>query len=222
MASDAPAPLAMDNASSLQEEITRLQSELSAMQEERDQLTQQLGASKTVELRVLLSLLASPETRLSHRTGMWGYLASLPSLDDSEQGKAREMASLLQHAREQLSSLRNALKKLAENIPDTQQADIIPKPENPYLAWLIGAFHLRHAPSTTEQQQGDLRQQLLNMEHALSVEDWPEPHAWNQLLNSVHNQMAGSDTPALSDAMVDIRGNIDASRKAASGWMEAL
>ncbi len=217
-----PTPPVTDSTTSLQEEINRLQSELGDMQAEREQLTQQLKTNQVVELRVWLSLLASPDTRLSQRAGMWGYLASRPSLDESEQGKASEMAALLQHARAQLTSLRESLKQLAESIPDAQQIDIIPKPENPYLAWLIGAFHLRHAPSTIEQQQGGLRRQLLDMEHALSIEDWPEPRAWRQLLNAVRDQLNDSVDSGLSESMDDIRVNIDVSRKIASDWMEAL
>jgi hypothetical protein len=213
---------AADNTASLQEEIDRLQGELSNIRAEREQLTQQLKTGQMVELRVWLGLLASPDTRLSQRKGMWSYLASRPSLDESEQGKAGEMAALLQQTGEQLSSLRASLKQLAESIPAVQQIDIIPKPENTYLAWLLSAFHLRPAPSADEVQKTDLRQQLLDMEHALSIQDWPEPRAWRQLLNAVRDQLSDSDHSGLSEAMDNIRLNIDVSRKAASDWMEAL
>ena len=211
---------AADNTTSLQEEIHRLQGELSSVQAEREQLTQQLKTSQVVEQRVWLSLLASPDTRLAQRAGMWDSLASLASLDESEQGKAREMAALLQQVRVQVTTLRVSLKQLAESIPEEIQADIIPKPENPYLAWLLSAFHLRPAPSSNTVQESDLRRQLLDTEHALSIEDWPEERAWHQLLKAVRDKL--SDNLDLSKSMDDIRGGIDVSRKAASDWMEAL
>ncbi|OIO69440.1 MAG: hypothetical protein COW19_06170 [Zetaproteobacteria bacterium CG12_big_fil_rev_8_21_14_0_65_55_1124] len=219
---DGPVLPVPDNAASLQEEINRLQGELSDVQAEREQLKQELKTSKAIELRVWLSLLASPDTRLSHRIGMWGYLASLPSLDESEQGKAREMGMMLQHDRTKLAAMRKLLKQLAETIPAAQQVDIIPKPENPYLAWLIGAFHLRHAPSVAEQEHAGLRRQLLDMEHALSIEDWPEPRAWRRLLSAVRDQLSDTADADLSESMDDIRVDIDVSRKAAADWMEVL
>ena len=213
---------AADTTASLQEEINRLQGELSNMQSERDELTRQIQTEQTIELRIWLSLLASPDTRLSQRKGMWSYLASLPSLDESEQGKAGEMAALLQQAGDRLTSLRASLKQLAESIPVAQQNDIIPKPENPYLAWLLSAFHLRPAPGANEVQKSSLRKQLRDMEHALSIQDWPEPSAWRQLLNAVRDQLSDSADSGLSESMDNIRINIDVSRKAASDWMGAL
>jgi len=217
-----PAPKAVDSAAPLQEEINRLQGKLSDMQTEREQLTQQLKTSRVIELRVWLSLLASADTRLSQRVEMWSYLASLPSLDESEQKQAREMARTLQLNVVQLADLRKGLKQLGESIPEEIQTDIIPKPENPYLAWLLSAFHLRPTPGAYEMQKIDLKKQLLNIEHALSIEDWPEESTWRQLLKAVREKLSDSDNLDLSKSMDDIRGGIDISRKAASDWMEAL
>jgi len=210
----------VDSAELLQEEINRLQGKLNDMQAEREQLTQQLKTSRVIELRVWLGLLASADMRLSQRVEMWSYLASLPSLDESEQKQAREITRTLQLNVTQLADLRKKLKQLGKDIPEKTQADIIPKPENPYLAWLLSAFHLRPAPSTDEMQDIDLKKQLLDIEHALSIEDWPEEGTWRQLLKAVRDKL--SDNPRLSKSMDDIRGGIDSSRKTASDWRKAL
>jgi len=218
---ESEAPVA-NAAESMQKEIDRLHTELSGMQAERAQLRRELKTSQTVELRVWLSLLASPDTRLSQRAGIWGELASLASLHASEQSKAREMSSLLEDARTQLASVGKSLRHLAKSIPDAQQADIIPKPENPYLAWLTGTFHLRPAPGKTEQKTSGLREQLLDMEHALSLEDWPEPSKWRQLLSALGEQFGDDAELDLPESLRDIIGDIDTTRAEAAVWMEAL
>ena len=217
-----PIPQEADNSASLQEEINRLQSELNTLQTEHEQLIQQLKSGKTDGLRVRLSLLASPDTRLTQRADIWGELASLSSLHESEQSKAREMSTLLEGNRTQLASVGKALRHLAESIPAEQQLDILPKPENPYLAWLIGAFHLRPAPGKTEQKTSGLRVQLLDMEHALSLDDWPEPHKWRQLLSALSEQFGDDAELGLPESLRDITGDIDTTRAAATAWMEAL
>lgn len=214
---------AVDTSANQQDEIARLQDELSRMRSAQKQLTQQLKSPpQTIELHAWLSLLASPDTHLGQRAGMWAYLATRPALDTAWKEKAAGMAALLDRDREQLDDLRKALKQLAHGIPESRQPDIIPKPENPYFAWLAGTFHLRHAPDSVERQQTDLRRQLLDMEHALSLEDWPEPRAWRQLLGTVIDQLGDVLKSGLPEAPGDIRLDIEASRKAASDWMEAL
>jgi len=205
----------------LQDEIARLQGELNGMRSKQAQLAQKLNAPETIELRVWLNLLASTDIRLPQRSLMWNYLASRPALSAIEREKAQAMSERLKRAGIKLGDLRNGLQQLAADIPDTVRSDIIPKPENPYFAWLVGTFHLRHAPSHTEQQQTGLRRQLLDMEHALSLEDWPEPRAWRALAGAINDQFgdAAAELPGILD---DIRMDIEASRKQASDWKETL
>lgn len=216
-------PPSVDNRAELQAEIARLQDELNSSRSEQAQLTQQLKSPpQTIELRVWLGLLASPDTRLLQRALMWSYLASRPALDDAGQKTATDMAEQLKQSRARLAGLRNELKKLAAEIPESAQQDVIPKPANPYFAWLAGTFHLRHAPSRVEEQQIGLRQQLLDVEHALGIEDWPEPRAWRRLAGAIADQFGEATAPDLNETLDDIRMDVEASRKAASDWMEKL
>jgi len=205
----------------LQDEIARLQAELNGMRSKQAQLAQKLKAPETIELRVWLGLLASPDIRLAQRSFMWNYLASRPALHATERERAQAMSERLKRAEIKLGDLLNSLQRLAADIPEAAQSDIIPKPENPYFAWLVGTFHLRHAPSHTEQQQTGLRRQLLDMAHALSLEDWPEPRAWRQLADAINDQF-GDAAAELPGILEDIRMDIEASRKQASDWKETL
>ncbi|MDQ6965714.1 MAG: hypothetical protein Q9M23_02185, partial [Mariprofundaceae bacterium] len=206
----------------LQDEIARLQDQLNGMRSKQAQLAQKLSAPETIELRVWLSLLASTDMRLSQRSFMWDYLASRPALNDVERERAQAMAERLQRIKIKLGDLRNGLQRLAADIPDTPQSDITPKSDNPYFAWLSGTFHLRHAPSHTEQQQTGLRRQLLDMDHALNLEDWPEPRAWRALASMISDQFGDTTASELPGTLDDIRMDIEASRKQASNWKENL
>jgi len=218
-----PAPTAeQQQIAALQDEIARLNDELNSMRSKQAQLARKLNAPETIELRVWLGLLASPEPRLSQRSLMWAYLASRPALNDAERERAQATAGQLKQAGIKLGDLRNGLQQLAAGIPETIQANIIPTPENPYFAWLVGTFHLRHAPGPVEQRQSSLRAQLLDMDHALSIEDWPEPRAWRQLANAISDQFGDAAAAEIPGTLDDIRMDIEASRKQATDWKETL
>lgn len=206
-------------------DIERLQSELATLRAEKQTLADKLDIPQPIELRAWLELLASAETPLSQRAGMWAYLASRPSLDDAARTSAREMADVLAGDRQTIEQMRQALGTLADGIPDPFVRELIPEPENPYFAWLSGTFHLHRAAAPIDGERALLRGRLQAMQHALAIGDWPDTQAWRRLMRDVQDAIPGADevtTTKLSDDMDRIRADIESSRNQAGKWAEGL
>lgn len=213
-------------------EVKRLQAGLAVAQLENKSLRQQMQESQKQTLSILLRMLARPQTRFVQQAELWGDVASLPGLDEQNRVLARHMAELADKNMLLSKNWQKALTRLAERIPEAEEADILPKPENQYFAWLVGNFHLRPAPQQADVLQTGLRHRLMDTAHALSFEMWPEQSKWATLISDVHQRFATdaglseSEVPELElpepELLPHVLQDMAILHKAASKWLEAL
>jgi len=206
----------------MRKQIKQLQNSLDTTLAERDALHTQLLASQQRELSSRLQWISRPETRLVQRAELWREIASLPELSAKDRDRAKPMIKLADDNRAKIEVWRKTLSRLAESIPDTQQQDILPKPENPFLAWLIGTFHLRPAPGKSDLMQASLRHQLMHMEHAFSREDWPTQAEWKTLIADLHEQFGADTDLGLPESLLPTLRETEILRGTANSWLEAL
>ncbi len=208
-------------------ERKRLQAELAAAQLENKSLRQKMQESQKQTLSILLRILARSQTRFVQQAELWHDVASLPELDEQNRDLAGRMAELADKNMRLSRNWQKALTRLAERIPEAEEADILPKPENQYFAWLVGNFHLRPAPQQADLLQTGLRHRLMNTAHALSFEVWPEQSKWATLIADVHQRfVTDADLPKSEvpnpEVLPHVLQDMATLHKAASKWLEAL
>jgi len=199
-----------------------LQSSMQMLQDKQVELRQELHARQQLELRTRLRWIANPQSQLVQMASFWQDIALLPMLSESERNEAETMRKLAADDADKLDAWTARLKRLAATLPVPEHQDIIPKPKNPALAWLIEKFHLRPAPTPEQQALAKLRTKLLNTAHALTVQIWPEHKVWRHLLADLREQFGDDADLALPERLDNIRKDITAMRAKASSWLENI
>jgi len=210
--------------------MARLQQDLSKAQAERDALQSQfqnrlqtaVQSARTEGLRSRLQWLARTDLNLAQRAELWSEIAARPELAPEDRKKAALMLKLAGDAQARIQSWRKALLTLAGRIPDQKEANILPRPDNQYFAWLVGSFQLRPVSGASDQALADLRQSLFAMEHAMAVEDWPDADAWRALISSLQEQFGEEADPGLPETLQPALRDMDRLRSSAADWLEAL
>ncbi len=213
----------VSEAENMRQGIERLQYELTAVQIENSRLRTQIQARQKQTLSFLLRLLAQPQTRLAQHAELWNDIASLP-IDAEGKSLAESMAKLANDNLSLIKTWRQTLIRLADSIPDAVQTDILPKPENKYIAWLIGTFHLRPAANESALMQTTLKHRLLDMEHAFSLGAWPEQKEWRFLMVALHGQFGADAELGLpeTELLLPVLREIDMLQQTAAKWLEDL
>jgi len=200
--------------------MEKLQRSMQTLQDKQAALRQELHARQQLELRTRLRWIANPQSQLAQMASFWQDIALLPMLSESERSEAETMRKLAADDTDKLDAWTARLKRLAATLPVPEHQDIIPKPENPALAWLIEKFHLRPAPMPEQQALAKLRTRLLNTAHALTVQIWPERKVWRHLLADLREQFGDDADLALPERLDNIRKDIEAMRAKAASWLE--
>jgi len=215
----APSP---EQTKALLDEMHRLQDELAAVQTGQRELQQQLQARQKLELRMRLRWLSRSGTSLEQYAALWNEVAVLPDIDETQRSLAEQMAGMAQDDLMHIEAWRKSLLHLAAQLPEKQQADILPKTENRYFAWLLDAFHLRPAAGEADRKRTDLQRQVLNMAQALDNEVWPEPRDWRHLLGALHDQFGDDTDLGLPESLQDVQQHMADMRDKATGWLGSL
>ncbi|MDQ6958826.1 MAG: hypothetical protein Q9M24_06900 [Mariprofundaceae bacterium] len=197
-----------------------LQNSMQALQDKQVELRQELHARQQLELRTRLRWIANPQSQLAQMASFWQDITLLPMLSEGERNEAETMRKLAADDADKLDTWTARLKRLAATLPVPEHQDIIPKPKNPVLAWLIEKFHLRPAPTPEQQALAKLRAKLLNTAHALTVQIWPEHKVWRHLLADLREQFGDDADLALPERLDNIQKDIAAMRAKASIWLE--
>jgi len=200
----------------------KLQRSMQALQDKQVELRQELHARQQLELRTRLRWIANPQSQLAQMASFWQDIALLPMLSESERSEAETMRKLAAGDADKLGAWTARLKRLATTLPVPEHQDVIPKPGNPTLSWLIEKFHLRPAPTPEQQALTELRTRLLNTAHALTVQIWPEHKTWRHLLADLREQFGDDADLALPERLDNIRKDIAAMRAKAVSWLEQL
>jgi len=202
--------------------LGRFKSELTNAQLEARTLRTAMQTERKQSLSALLRVLAKPQTQLAQQSEIWAAIATLPGLSDEQKDSATSMAELADKNQKLMQQWQSTLLQLANKIPDAKQADIIPKSENPYFAWLFGTFHLRPAASQSNVLAAQLRVRLLDMARAFGLEAWPKQDEWRTLIADVRQQFGDDvdlpDPELLPHALQEIA----LAHKAAAKWLEDL
>jgi hypothetical protein len=215
------ASLSPQQSANLLEQIKQLQTEVAAIQVGQAELRQQLQVRQQMELRNKLRWLSRPGSSLAQQAAMWSDIAALPDLGDAQRTMAETMAKLAQDDLLHVEAWRKRLTNLAEKLPEVQQADVLPKSQNTYLAWLTDAFHLHQAPAELDQQRAELGRQALAMAQSLASENWPQARDWRDLVMALQHQFGDDVNLGLPESL-DVPQHIASMRENAAGWLEKL
>ena len=208
--------------------ITNLSSELNQLAEEQKILRSSLHEQQQVNLQVRLRWITDPVSRLPQIKLAWEEISLLGGLNAEQHAKAEEMHTLARDSIQKLRQWQTSIQKWADTLAVPVHRDIIPKPEQPWLAWAASQFHLRPAPSEEASQLSHLRNQLENLISQLTTETWPAENDWQQLraqlLLQVRSQQAEDSTEAielnLPDSFKTIQADINTLQQTAQQWLE--
>ncbi|ATX78690.1 hypothetical protein Ga0123461_0238 [Mariprofundus aestuarium] len=161
--------------------IDQLRSELQSMEASQKSLRSGLLEQQRMNLQVRLRWITDPASRAAQIQLAWEEISLLPGLSDAERQKAEAMHALARSNVQKLHQWQASLNKWADALSTPVHADVMPKPEHPWLAWIVGQFHLRQAPSEEARRLSSLRERLLHVSRALMLENWPTDGEWQRL-----------------------------------------
>ena len=179
-----------------------------------------------MNLQVRLRWITDPASRAPQIKLAWEEISLLPGLNSEQRNTAEAMHALASTNVQKRREWQAALNKWADALTTPVHEDILPQPEHPWLAWIVGQFHLRQAPTEESRRLSALRERLLNVSRALTVEAWPGDGEWQslhaELLLQVKAMQDEADETAidlgLPDNFSEIITNMTTLRDAARAW----
>jgi len=181
--------------------IDQLRTEMQQLEASQQTLHDGLLEQQQMNTQVRLRWIADPASRLPQMQLAWEEISLLPGLTVKQRELAVEMHALARTNVQLLRQWKGSLQKWAEVLVTPAHADILPQPQQPWLAWLVGQFQLRQAPSAEARRLADLRTRLLDAGRQLSLESWPSQGTWQSLHAELLLQikaMQGDGTDAAS------------------------
>jgi hypothetical protein len=207
--------------------IANLSSELNQVTEAQKTLRTSLHTQQQMNLQVRLRWISDPASRLPQIKLAWEEISLLSGLSDEQRAKAEDMHVLARDTVQKLRQWQASMQKWADTLTVPLQKDILPKLEHPWLAWAIGQFHLRPAPSEEARHLTQLRNELENIISHLTAETWPAEHDWQRLraqlvLQAKFRQAKESTEPIeldLPNNFETIKSDIDTLQQTAQQWL---
>ena len=181
--------------------IEQLRSELQNMEASQKSLRNGLLEQQQMNLQVRLRWITDPASRAAQIQLAWEEISLLPGLSDAERQKAEAMHALARSNVQKLHQWQASLNKWADALSTPVHADVIPKPEHPWLAWIVGQFHLRQAPSEEARRLSSLRERLRHVSRALTLENWPTDGEWQSLHAELLLQAKGMQADSAESAI---------------------
>jgi len=223
-----PATVSSHEIQTLLATIDSLRSEMSRMEESQLTLRKGLNEQQQMNLQVRLRWITDPASRLPQIQLAWEEISLMVNLTATQRNSAEKMHTLARKSGRDLRNWQDALVKWADALSVTAHEDILPQPEHPWLAWVVGQFHLRQAPSIEARRLDGLRTRLLLTARQLSLESWPEQGVWQalhaELLLQVQAMQKQDQTLAIELGLPDnfeaIRADINLIRETASQWAQ--
>jgi len=223
---DAMATISSNEISALLTTIDSLRGELSRMEESQYALRTGLSEQQHMNLQVRLRWITDPASRLPQIQLAWEEISLMVNLTAEQRATAEQMHVLARDSSRALRNWQDALVHWADALSVPTHEDILPQPEHPWLAWIVGQFHLRQAPTIEARRLASLRTQLLMVARQLSLESWPEQGAWQTLhaelllqLKAMRKQDESLTVElGLPDNFEATQADINRIRKAAKVW----
>lgn len=208
--------------------IANLSSELNQVAEEQKTLRTSLHEQQQVNLQVRLRWITDPASRLPQIKLAWEEISLLGGLSAEQRAQAEQMHQLARDSIQKLRQWQASMQKWADTLAVPAHRDIIPEPEQPWLAWAASQFHLRPAPSEESRQLNHLRNQIENIISHLTMHAWPAQNDWQQLraqllLQLRSRQATDSTEPIelnLPDSFESIQADINTLQQTAQQWLE--
>lgn len=222
-------PLSSSEARALMQAMDDLSEQLQRQREQTEALARSLAEVERMNLDVRLRWILDPASRLAQMRLAWEEISLLPGLKEDEREQARKLTGEAAEALEQIRAWRAELAQWAEALTTPVHADILPRPEHPWLAWIVGQFHLRPAPGKEERELARLKTALLDVERDLAIERFPDARRWRRLRAELLlrlEAMAREGRIAearlgLPDDFEEMKARIRAIREAAAAWRSA-
>ncbi len=207
--------------------IANLSSELNQVAEEQKTLRASLHEQQQINLQVRLRWISDPASRLPQIKLAWEEVALLGGLSAEQRAKAEEMHILARDTIQKLRQWQASMQKWADTLAVPAHKDILPKLEHPWLAWAIGQFHLRPAPSGEARHLTRLKSEIEDIISNLTVEIWPAENDWQQLraqlmLQARSHQAKDSTEPVelnLPSSFKSIQSDINTLQQTAQQWL---
>ncbi len=206
-----------------------LQRELNSLRQEQQAIQETQHSLQKVQLRTRLRWITNRANHLPQLQLAWEEIALTPSLSSSEHTTAQEMLTLAQQRLQELRSWQQSLQSHADSLTTPEHENIIPEYGTPWLSWIRDYFSIK-AVSTTEQQQDEqLRQQLLTTSRNIELEQWPGGKSWQQLRATLQLRLARADEDSteaidlgLPESFDPLKADIEQLRQTAATWLEGL
>jgi len=207
--------------------IDSLRTALLQLEESQQVLQQSLIEQQQMNRQVRLRWIADAESRLPQMQLAWEEISLLPGLSDEQRQQAVEMHTLARANVQRLHQWQGNLHKWADALTTPVHENVLPQPEHPWLAWIVGQFQLRQAPSQEARTLADLRGRLLDSARQLTLQSWPDQSAWQrlhaELLLQIKAMHPGDDKVAVETGLpVDFKGiqlDITTLRQTARQWV---
>jgi len=210
--------------------IDGLRTALWRLEESQQVLQHSLIEQQQMNRQVRLRWIADSESRLPQIQLAWEEISLLPGLNDEQRQQAVEMHTLARANVQRLHQWQGNLHKWADALMTPVHENVLPQPENAWLAWIVGQFQLRQAPSQEARALADLRGRLLDSARQLTLQSWPDQSAWQrlhaELLLQIKAMQTGDEKEAVQTGLpVDFEGiqtDITTLRQTAQQWANNL
>jgi len=184
--------------------IKQLRMEMQQLESSQQSLQDGLLEQQQMNRHVRLRWIADPVSRLVQIQLAWEEISLLPGLTDQQRQQAVNMHALARANVQRLQQWLGALSKWADALATPLHVNVLPKPEQAWLAWIVDQFKLRQAPSQEAKGLADLRSRLLELARQLHLEAWPNQAAWQRLHAELLLQLeAMQDGDGRADEMID-------------------
>ncbi|OIO67223.1 MAG: hypothetical protein COW18_01950 [Zetaproteobacteria bacterium CG12_big_fil_rev_8_21_14_0_65_54_13] len=161
--------------------IDTLSGELALMRKAQNELKTNRDQQQQMDLQVRTGWLVDPAISLQQTQQAWEEIALLPGLTAGQRDEANRMHALATRTAREVKQWRETLVKWADMMVVPVHPEVLPQPEHPWLAWIVGQFHLHKAPSAEADRLSGLRTRLLDAARHLSLEAWPDKATWQAL-----------------------------------------
>ena len=161
--------------------IDALSNELALMRKAQNELKTNREQQQQMDLQVRTGWLVDPAISLQQVQQAWEEIALLPGLTAGQRDEANRMHALAARSVHLVDQWREALVQWADMMAAPAHPEMLPQPEHPWLAWIVGQFHLHRAPSDEVRRLSGLRTRLLDTARHLTLEEWPDKASWQSL-----------------------------------------
>jgi len=206
-----------------------LQRELKSLRREQQTIQDTQLSLQKMQLRTRLRWITNSANHLPQLQLAWEEIALIPSLSSSEHATAQKMLSLAQQRLQDLRNWQQALLSHADSLATPEHENVIPEYETPWLSWIRDYFSIKAASTIEQQQDEQLRQQLLNTGRNIELEQWPDGKSWQQLRAKLQLKLAKVDGDSseavelgLPESIDPLKADIEQLRQAAATWLEEL